>query len=131
MSEDEARKLCKTRATGTYIHNVRAALFALGVDSHLTFINQKYKDCLEWLPALSEHFPVFVSGEFHDRYNQKGRDRVRHHMIVIQNGLVFDPSERSPLPLDAYEIVFNKDLIIKAALIVDVENESYGRRKVS
>lgn len=131
MSEDEARERCRTRASGTYMTNVKIALRELGIDSHYVPVNMDYREAFQWLEGVSTHYPVLVSGEFRDRFATKGRDRVRHHMIAAQNGMVFDPSERGPMPFDAYEIVFNKGLRIAQVLVVESENEGYGRRKVS
>lgn len=130
MSEEEARKRCKTTSSGTYMTNVKIALRDLGIESHFIPMNMDYTEAFKWLEGVAAHYPVLISGEFRDRFCNKGRDRVRHHMVAAQNGLVFDPSERHPLPFDAYEIVFNKGLRISQVLIVESENEVYGRRKV-
>jgi hypothetical protein len=131
LSEDECRKLCKTRASGTHLYNVREAFATKGIHCYIASINQDYADSLEHLVGLSHHFPLVLSCEFRDRFHAKGRDAVRHHAIVMQNGYVFDPAERAPMPLEAFECVFNKKLTVKQMLIVDVENENYGKRKVA
>lgn len=130
MSEEEACKRCKTTSSGTHMSNVKTALKELGIESHYIPVNMDHRDAFQWLDGVSAHYPVLISGEFRDRFCNKGRDRVRHHMVAAQNGMVFDPSERHPLPFDSYEIVFNKGLRIYQVLIVESENDGYGRRKV-
>lgn len=130
LSETECRKLCGTKVSGTYLHDIREAFAAKGVNCYIAEINQSYSG-LESLVEFSRHFPLILSCEFRDRFHAKGRDSVRHHAVVLQDGYVFDPAERGPMPLEAFECVFNKRLTVKQALIVDVENDEYGRRKVS
>lgn len=131
MSEDEARKRCDTRMSGTYLSDIRWALKELGFESHLISVNLEYEAAADYLISISNHYPIILSCEIRSRHSERGRDRRRQHAVILCVGVVYDPSERSPMPYEAYQAVFNKSLKVCQMLIVESEVEGYGRRKVA
>ena len=121
VEEKEARKLCKTKYTGTKFNNLLLGLKEKGLRAKKIEINNDYKAVLIHLNLLSDNYPVLMSCKFISRYNQKGRDNVRHHAVLISKRMVYDPGESFEAPSDAVEHSFNKNLYVKQIIIVGID----------
>src|SRR3990167_1801520 len=119
-SEEQAIKECQTKATGTNSKNVCAAFIKRNITPIEVDLNVEWNEYSRWLALNSMGRKLYVSGTFRDRYAKVGRDRIRHHAIVVKDGMVFDPSQKEPLPIEAFNHVFNKKLVIKSMIIVDI-----------
>lgn len=129
FGEDEAliRKEVKTRTSGTKTDEVYSFLTRNGIKSHWVCINEDYYSAIQNLTLTSLQFPIFAAGSFKDRFFNKGRDRNRHHAVLICDGLIYDPSEEREMCGEAYEKVFNKSLIFTTLLVIDEERPSFVR----
>ena len=124
-TEEQGIAECKTTLNGTHVYNLQEAIRARGVPAHRVELGEDFSVAAENLLNISRHFPVFVNGQFRDRFFAKGRDRCRQHCVLIADGMVYDPSEKEPIELEAYEVVFKK-LRLDSLVIVDREIEGYG-----
>jgi hypothetical protein len=125
ISEVEACKLVKTTSSGTNMMNVCSFLKECGVTFQHVFFGQDYQDSIDNLVKLSFKFPIYISGEFRDKFFKKGRERVRHHAIAIVDGKVYDPSEQRELEGESYRAVFNRSLKFKSIIIIEEERPDY------
>jgi hypothetical protein len=127
-TEEQGISECKTTKRGTHPYDLKEAIRARGVPAHEVELGEDFQTSAENLLNISRHFPVFINGQFRDRFFTKGRDCCRQHCVLIADGMVYDPSEKEPIELEAYEVVFKK-LRIDSFVIVDREIEGYGRNK--
>jgi hypothetical protein len=127
-TEEEGIAECRTTRKGTNMCNLKHAVRLRGLVAHEVAIGEDFHSFSGNLLNISRHFPVFINGEFRDRFFAKGRDRCNQHCVLVADGMVYDPSEKEPIELEAYEVVFKK-LRIDSFVIVDKEIEGYGRNK--
>ncbi len=115
----EACMEVKTSSSGTYIFNVLKSLEKRGLKCNLIELNVDYSEYFLTLELSSKYSLIYVAGEFRDRYFDKGRDRLRHHAFCVSDSYIFDPSQDSPIPTDAYFHIFTKKLIIKSLILIE------------
>jgi ABC-type bacteriocin/lantibiotic exporter with double-glycine peptidase domain len=123
--ESVVRKEVGTKSSGTSAVSVSNFLNKTGITHHYVSLNQDYHDSISNLIKTSFKFPIYVCGEFKDRYFSKGRDRKRNHAILICDGMVFDPSEERAMSGESYEKVFNKSLIFNTLIIIEEERPDF------
>jgi len=126
-TQEETAFLCETRTSGTHMSNVAKALRELGSIVYDCYINQDFLEYSGFLEALSYKWPLLISGEFHSRYYKSGRDSVRHHACAVADGMIYDPSEPTPLPVQAYGHTFTKYLTLIEMIIIEEERPFYLR----
>lgn len=122
MTEKEARKECKTKASGTYTFNVISALKQRGIEFANVNLDVDFEEYSRWLFLNSMGRKLYLSCHYRDKaYGGKGgRDGQRHHAIVASEGYIYDPSEAKPCPIEAYFDVYSKKLTIKEMILIDV-----------
>jgi len=125
IPESEARKICKTNSTGTHLHNVATAIYNKGIFFKEIQANNDYKCIKVYLNLLSDTYPLICACDFRSRYNEKGRDRLLRHAILIYKRMIFDPSEKFECDTDCFEHTFNKSLLIKRYLICGFPIQEY------
>lgn len=130
MDESIARRLVKCKKTGTNMGNVCNALDGMGVKYHLVNIDEDFRSYKNFLKYNSIRWPLYLSCVYKDRFYVKGRDSIRHHAIAIADGMIYDPSENQVEPVDCYEHVFNKSLVIKQIIIIEQERNDFIKNMV-
>lgn len=125
--ESVIRKEIKTDSNGTCSYNVCEFLKRHNLTTHRITISESYRDSIANLITFSYKFPLYVCGVFKDRFYTKGRDKTRHHAILIADGMVFDPAESREMSGEAYEKVFNKSLVFDEVVIIEVERSGFIR----
>jgi hypothetical protein len=125
--EKTIRKEVKTRASGTDPCNVLEFLSRNHLCPHLVFLGEHYGKVIHDLIQTSLKFPIYACATYKDRVFKKGRDRTRHHAVLICDGLVYDPAEEREMSGEAYEKVFNKSLLFNSIIIIDSERPNFLR----
>jgi len=122
ITEKEAKKECHTTATGTFCHNVLLALRNRGIEANMVALNVDFVEYSRWLYLNSMGRKLYLGCEYINRAcgGKGGRNSHRHHAIVAYNGYIFDPSQKEPVPIEAYFDTFNKSLKIKNMILVDI-----------
>lgn len=129
ISEEQAQTECETTQRGTSMDGMLRAIRDRGDKAYHVTISETFDAYVEHLYNNSFHFPILLAGEFRDRYFKQGRDRARCHAVLVVAGMVYDPSEKEPMDLEVYEVVFNKSLSVQSMIIVENEVHGYGRNK--
>jgi len=124
-SESVIRKEIKTDSGGTNTYDVCDFLKRNNLIYYRISINQSYGDSIQNLINTSYKFPLYICGEFRDRFHVKGRDNLRHHAILIVDGHVYDPAEPREMSGEAYEKVFNKALVFNDIIIIENERPNF------
>lgn len=123
--ESLIRKEVKTRTSGTKTDNVCDFLSKCGIKYHWVCVNEDYYRFIDTLTQTSRKFPIYACASFRDRFYKTGRDRNRHHAVLISDGLIYDPSCNKPMSADEYESVFNKSLIFTSLIIIEDERPNF------
>ena len=117
----DAIKEVKCDKDGTSIENVSAALILRKINHEPVNLDVDFNDFFNTLNNLSQNNIIYVSGVYKNRFFKRGRDKTNFHAVVIYKGMIFDPSEDTKLPIDAYFHTFNKSLNIKKILLIGID----------
>jgi hypothetical protein len=124
ITEKQACDEVKTTKKGTYTSNVYHALLKRFPKEKvgIATLNADFGEQLHWLDLMSKNRILYFGCDFVNRaYGGKGgRDKHRYHAILLSDGMVYDPSEDQPYPIEAYFHTFNKRLIIDGVILLDL-----------
>lgn len=122
ISETECRRLAKTTRTGTHMHNMEAALRALGRTPHHVHVSGEFGDHFAALLAQSMRWPLVLDIEF----KHEGRDAMnrrrrfsRHHAVVLSGGRFLDPAHDHELDAEAVGHLHERGMRLKSYIIVE------------
>lgn len=130
ISEDMARKACKTDSDGTSNVNIFRAIKDTGLNANYVNLNNSYDEMMNDLISLSHHFALYMSGTYRTGAKEgksRGRDRIRRHAILLADGMAYDGGENRACPIDCYAHTFGKSLIFDCMIIIDEERPNYGK----
>ena len=121
ISEKQAVLECKTKKSGTNTYNVKDALVNRIKDReiNLVHLNISFKEYYHYLDLLSQSNIVYLSNRYISHSGGRGRNQLRRHACCAFKGMIYDPSESYPVPIQSYFHVFNRDLIVKRIILVD------------
>lgn len=124
ITEKQACDEVKTTKMGTYTSNVyKALLNRFGKDKvGIVSLNTDFSEYLKWLNLNSTGRMLYLGCDYVNRPcgGGKGRDKHRYHAILVSDGMIYDPSEDCPLPVESYFHTFNKKMIIEQMILVDL-----------
>ena len=122
ISEKQAVDEVETKKSGTFTNNIRLALNRRGIENNLVHLDVDWDEYLKWLKLNSVGRKLYLACIYYDKPygNGRGRPRIRHHAIVVSNGEIFDPAENEKLPIEAYNHIFSRKLVIEQMILVDL-----------
>lgn len=123
-SESEIRKSVKTNCKGTHSCNSFGFLKATFPDKEISIIHPDidWNNDSKWLNYISNSNVIYVSADFICGGNRRGRYSHSHHAFVIKNGIIYDPGQSRPYPIEAYGHTFDKELKIKTLILIHTGN---------
>ncbi len=121
ITEEQARKECKTKSTGTKMDNVYQALLKRNIPAYFININEDWEYYNRWLELNTSNRIIIVGGVYRSRYFNKGRDRIRHHAMCTMDGIIFDPAIDIQLDFPSYRSQFNKNYFIDEIIMISLD----------
>ncbi len=118
ISEKEAVDLLKTTKKGTKFYNLYSVIQQeTETECYLIDLNIEFRDYERFLRLNSFGRIVVLTA----RFIRKGQPE-RFHSIVCHEGMIYDPGENEPLPIESYYHLFSK-LILQQVILVEFEKK--------
>lgn len=101
---------------GTYTSILVDALRKEGVECSHINLDADHNDHLWWLELNSYRWPIYLGCHFTNQ-GDRGRPSNRHHAVLLVNGMMYDGNNHREEPINSIKQNFNRDFIIKDAVI--------------
>ena len=117
ISEKQAVDEVGTTKSGTYAFDVLNAFKKRKLDASLVHLGISFKEYSHWLDLNSKNRLLYLTCDF---ISGKTKYQHRYHAIACSNGMIYDPGEDRPCPIDCFWDCFHKDLIINSMIMIDI-----------
>jgi hypothetical protein len=109
---------------GTYTTKVAQAMKDQGIECSHISLDADHNDHLWWLELNSYRWPIYLGCHFVVQ-GKRGRPSHRHHAVLLANGLIYDGNSHREEPIGAVAAKFNKQFLIKDAIIFHHELKNW------
>jgi hypothetical protein len=106
---------CK-KNKATYVSILVAALRKESVECNHIHLDVDSGNHLWWLELNSYRWPIYLGCHFVNQ-GVRGRPSNSHHAVLLANGMIYDGNSHREEPISAVAQKFNKQFIVKDAII--------------
>jgi hypothetical protein len=115
---------------GTYTSKVVSAMRSEGVECSHVVLDADHNSHLWWLELNSYRWPIYLGCHFVVQ-GKRGRPSNRHHAVLLANGMIYDGNSHREEPIGAVAEKFNKQFIVKDAVIFHNELKNWKENLIA